>query len=258
MAVSLGKRKRREVSTVESEHGELDDCDARALFQRAFEAKFQPLEVTEKLPSAPETVLLGDGFDPDDEESVISDWGGLSDDEAQVEIVKHDAMDAAGHQLAKQEQKAFMSSKPPTATPHAPSVATQAASTSAEDEAETSNLKHDLALQRLLKESHLLDHSSTKNSAVVPEGKKTMPLAHRKGIKAKAAGRETARRKEAVENGVILEKVRTSAQPQKRRERGIGAPSIGKFRGGTLKLSSHDVKSIERSRLQGGSKGRRR
>jgi len=108
MAVSLGKRKRREVSTVESEHGELDDCDARALFQRAFEAKFQPLEVTEKLPSAPETVLLGDGFDPDDEESVISDWGGLSDDEAQVEIVKHDAMDAAGHQLAKQEQKAFM------------------------------------------------------------------------------------------------------------------------------------------------------
>ncbi|KAK0896960.1 pre-rRNA processing and 40S ribosomal subunit assembly [Friedmanniomyces endolithicus] len=280
MAVTLGKRKRREASTVGSTQGEVSDRNARALFQRAFEAKFKPLEVTEKLPSAPETAPLRDSFDQDDEESIASDWGGLSDDNAQVEVVKHDAVDAAGHQLAKQEHKAFMSSKPPTATPHAPSVATQAASTSAEDEAETSNLKHDLALQRLLKESHLLDHSDTKNSAVVPEGKvrvkaldlrlrdlgakqslseqKTMPLAHRKGIKAKAAGRETARRKEAVENGVILEKVRTSAEPQKRRERGIGAPSIGKFRGGTLKLSSHDVKSIERSRLQGGGKGRRR
>ncbi|KAK0265179.1 pre-rRNA processing and 40S ribosomal subunit assembly [Friedmanniomyces endolithicus] len=280
MAVTLGKRKRRKVSTDEIEQGELNDRDARALFQRAFEAKFTPLEVTEKLPSAPETAPLGASFDEDDEESVSSDWNGLSDDWAQVEVVKHDTMDAAGHQLAKQEQKAFMSSKPPTATSRGPTIANQGTSTSAEDEAESSNLKHDLALQRLLKESHLLDHASTKDTAIVPEGKvrvkavdlrlrelgakgsvleqKTMPLAHRKGINAKAAGRETARRKEAVENGVILEKVRTSAQPQKRRERGIGAPSIGKFRGGTLKLSSHDVKSIERSRLQGGSKGRRR
>ncbi len=108
MAVTLGKRKRREASTVESTHGEVDDRDARALFQRAFEAKFKPLEVTEKLPSAPETAPLGDSFDRDDEESVTSDWGGLSDDNAQIEVVNHDAVDAAGHQLAKQEQKAFM------------------------------------------------------------------------------------------------------------------------------------------------------
>jgi len=108
MAVTLGKRKRREVSTDEIEQGELNDRDARALFQRAFEAKFTPLEVTEKLPSAPETAPLGASFDEDDEESVSSDWNGLSDDWAQVEVVKHDTMDAAGHQLAKQEQKAFM------------------------------------------------------------------------------------------------------------------------------------------------------
>ena len=31
----------------------------------------------------------------------------------------------------------------------------------------------------------------------------------------------------------------------KRRERGVGGPGIGKMQGGTLKLSSRDVKNIQ-------------
>jgi len=152
---------------------------------------------------------------------------------------------------------------------------------SEEDPAEANNLKHDLALQRLLKESHLLDPSSVNGSSTAPEGKgrmkaldlrlqdlgakknlaeqEKMPLSHRKGIKAKIASREAGRRKEAAENGIILEKAKMTAKAEPRRDRGIGAPSIGKFRGGTLKLSSRDVKSMEGSRRGGGSsRGRRR
>ncbi|TKA78052.1 hypothetical protein B0A55_02124 [Friedmanniomyces simplex] len=281
MAVTLGKRKRRDILVAESEQEHIDDDDARALFQRAFEAKFKPLEETVRPIDRPEAVPSDHALNEGDDEDRTSDWNGLSDDDARVEVVEHDTADEAGDQLARQEQKAFMSSRPPTATLRESKTTSQAAPTTADDEAETSNLKHDLALQRLLKESHLLDRSSTASSTMAPEGKtrvkaldlrlrdlgakkslleqEKMPLAHRKGIKAKAAGREVTRRKEAVENGVVLEKVKMASQPQKRRERGVGAPSIGKFRGGTLKLSSHDVKSIERSRQQGGSgKGRRR
>ena len=85
-----------------------------------------------------------------------------------------------------------------------------------------------------------------------------MPIAHRKGIVAKAASREASRRKEAVENGIILERVKMAAKPEQRRERGVDAPGVGKFRGGTLKLSKGDVKAIEGPKQRMGGKGRKR
>lgn len=148
---------------------------------------------------------------------------------------------------------------------------------------EADNIKNDLALQRLLKESHLLDPASSRASAG-PQGKgrlkaldmrlqdlgakasilqqEKMPSAIRKGIAAKSANREVTRRKEAAENGVILERAKAVIKPQQqqRRERGIGGPGVGKFRGGTLKLSSSDVKGIQGSgsrKSGGGKKGRR-
>lgn len=126
------------------------------------------------------------------------------------------------------------------------------------------NLKKDLALQRLLKESHLLDHESSFSPYGQNRHKamdlrlqelgtklslyhqRNMPMAQRKGIAAKVVGREETRRKEAKENGIILEKV---AQGRKsndaKRQRGIGAPSVGKFRGGMLTLSKKDVVEIQ-------------
>lgn len=90
-----------------------------------------------------------------------------------------------------------------------------------------------------------------------------MPMAFRKGIAAKAAAREASRRKEATENGIILERARATGVKggkvgEKRRERGMGGPGVGKFQGGTLRLSQRDVRAIEGPKKRdGGKKGRR-
>ena len=75
-----------------------------------------------------------------------------------------------------------------------------------------------------------------------------MPLAHRKGIIAKATEKDQRRRNEAKENGIVLEKKGKGKRKRLggiRRERGLGAPSVGRFMGGTLKLSKKDVAEIE-------------
>lgn len=161
----------------------------------------------------------------------------------------------------------------------------KAASTDDKDDTETSNLKHDLALQRLLKESHLLDPNAVSSgSSYTPEGKarikaldlrlkdlgakkaileqEKMPMAFRKGIVGKASAREATRRKEAAENGVILEratamKVQGGNSRDKQRERGMSGPGVGKLRGSTLKLSQRDVRSIEGPKQRDGGKGKK-
>lgn len=128
---------------------------------------------------------------------------------------------------------------------------------------DAANLKKDLALQRLLKESHLLDSQSSLSHSGLNRhkaldlrlqdmGSKTsvfaqqrMPLTQRKGIAAKATRREELRRQEAKENGIILEKAVKRKKKDSMRLRGIGAPSVGKFQGGMLKLSQKDVAKIE-------------
>lgn len=133
-----------------------------------------------------------------------------------------------------------------------------------ESSTDASNLKQDLALQRLLKESHLLDPQSSLSQSgqnrhkafdlrLQDMGSKTsvfaqqkMPFAQRKGITTKATKREELRRREAQENGIILEKAaKRKKKGDGKRQRGIGAPSVGKFQGGMLKLSKKDVAEIE-------------
>ena len=77
-----------------------------------------------------------------------------------------------------------------------------------------------------------------------------MPMSHRRGIIAKQSEKEDKRRKEARENGIILEKVKMSAKrgSDGKRDRGVGAPGVGKFSGGTLKLSKKDIFDIEGQR----------
>ena len=84
-------------------------------------------------------------------------------------------------------------------------------------------------------------------------------MAHRKGIIAKAQQREGKRRKEAQESGVILEKaVKAKKGNGEKRERGIGAPGVGSFRGGTLRLSKRDVASIQGPQRKANGKLRRK
>jgi hypothetical protein len=143
---------------------------------------------------------------------------------------------------------------------------------------DAANLKKDLELQRLLKESHLLERPSLSSAPSVKRDKVTdlrlqalgakasvfaqqkMPLAHRRGIKAKAIMREEVRRKEAQENGVILERASRSKRiDTRKRDRGIGTPAVGKFAGGTLKLSQKDIHEINgpRQAVRGTRKGKR-
>lgn len=150
--------------------------------------------------------------------------------------------------------------------------------TKEEEEDDNNNLKHDLALQRLLRESHLLESASD----LAPTGKnrlkaldlrmqslgaktslykqEKMPTSHRRGIKAKATMKEERRRREAKENGIILEKpTKITKSTTARRERGVGGSSIGKFSGGTLNLSKRDLQSMQtpKARSGKGQKGRR-
>ncbi|OCK82755.1 hypothetical protein K432DRAFT_292558 [Lepidopterella palustris CBS 459.81] len=279
MAGILGKRKRvsregagqQNSASRPSESPEADDI--QAIFQRHFEAKFKPLDL-----GLEKVEIKESAQERQDEEA--TDWEGISSEDEKVEIVEHSARRPAGARPGKDELKAFMSSKPPSFNTTI-SKATQSAPAVLDDDIEALNLKNDLALQRLLRESHLLDGStSAAANTLAPSGanrqraldmrlqtlgskrsiltQKNMPMSHRKGIVAKATQREESRRKEAKENGIILEAATKMKKAERRRERGIGGPGVGKFNGGTLKLSRKDVESIQGSRSNAsGGRGRR-
>lgn len=77
-------------------------------------------------------------------------------------------------------------------------------------------------------------------------------MSHRKGINAKASYKEETRRKEAKENGIILERAAGKKAAPVQRERGIGGPSVGRFKGGTLTLSKRDIAGIQGPKKSGG------
>jgi hypothetical protein len=93
---------------------------------------------------------------------------------------------------------------------------------------------------------------------------KSMPMNMRKGIVAAATAKETKRRKEARENGVILERENKSKGKARKsgrsRNTGIDMPGMGRFRGAELKLNDREVQRIEGSRDVFGRRngGRRR
>ena len=168
----------------------------------------------------------------------------------------------------------LQNAKPPSFELDMTNVKTKPTKTAGDEEDKASdadNLKNDLALQRLLKESHLLESASE----LAPTGKNRhkaldlrmqslgaksslyqhkMPTSHRRGIKAKALSKDEKRRREAKENGIVLEKPapKSKTSSNKKRERGVGGPSVGKFSGGTLNLSQHDINAIMGSRRKTG------
>lgn len=285
----LGKRKRepgivvRKTASMQRDTPELTDNDdaSNNVFRRHFEAMFAPLPA-----STVRGVDVDDGADKrdihvsDDE----SEWSGLSEDEKQaivvVEVADHSAQQEVEHeQVTRSTRRGF-----PGITGPQQRNADQATSTARkdgldeDDQAERLNLKHDLDLQRLLKESNLLSAARASDSAGLVRQKSTdlrlqslgarnslytqdkMPMSHRKGIAASKAQREDQRRREAKENGIILEKITNGPsgqrRPAARRDRGVDAPGIGKFSGGTLKLSRTDLAGLQGPAKRGGKRGR--
>lgn len=170
-----------------------------------------------------------------------------------------------------------------------------------QNEDSKSLLANDLELQRLINESHILSASNPFNSigsrsstANGGSGGKTfvegrtrtlttdlrlqqlgskesilkqrrMPMGMRKGINAAKGAKEEKRRREARENGIILEKEDKGKGGGKRSKtrRGdmpVDMPGMGIFKGGELKLSKREVRAVEMEgmRMDYGGKRRRR
>ncbi|CAK7264268.1 pre-rRNA processing and 40S ribosomal subunit assembly [Sporothrix epigloea] len=78
-----------------------------------------------------------------------------------------------------------------------------------------------------------------------------MPMSMRKGIAAAAASRESRRRKEARESGIVLERPaakavsKSAAKRMRAGMRAVDAPAVGKMRGSELRLRDKDVREIE-------------
>lgn len=293
MAAILGKRKRKSavIETVDKhvpyQKSESLDIDAQEIFRRHFEAQFKPLPQIEKPQEGPQQA-------PFNESEEELDWGGISDEEDNViAIVEHQDAHSRMAAMSKEELKSFMvctqistmaqltifrSSKPPKSNSISASMRNKVSlAPEDEDASEAANLKKDLALQRLLSESHLLESSKNPTLSggnrhkatdlrLQSLGAKTsilkqekMPMSHRRGMIAKQSEREERRRREARENGIILEKAKNGIKKtgDGKRDRGVGAPGIGKFSGGTLKLSKQDIFSIEGRRGSGSSRGNR-
>jgi hypothetical protein len=86
MAVSIGKRKRADHDDTQDDNSEAE-FDVRARFQRAFEAKFKPLE-----PQSPvQDPEIDDDEYSDDEGSSDSEWRGIVDEVPAVQIFEHEA-----------------------------------------------------------------------------------------------------------------------------------------------------------------------
>ncbi|KAI1337767.1 hypothetical protein F5Y15DRAFT_143424 [Xylariaceae sp. FL0016] len=312
MSSVLGKRKARTQSEPKPSKPSVSEEEAADVFKRLFEAQFAPLPDTSQsarsvaIADAEDLRSESDDSDDDSEDS----WGGLSeadDDDAEdsqssapspaVEVISHErsAPSLPTSALAKRESKAYLSSRIPNAAPtdaSASSAPRSKAKATPMDEDAPSLLKNDLALQRLLSESHLFSAAAKKDPGVemgaehkgrnrhlandmrmAALGSKAsifaqakMPMGMRKGIAAKAEGRETKRRTEARENGIVLErpvsKKGKSGGGMRKFQRGVDAPAVGKLSNGMLKLSKRDIASIEsdgprRGRGMGGKKRRR-
>lgn len=275
MAPHLGKRKRVTRAELEqpsrsptpsSDSADSGAEDIQAAFRRAFEAKFKPLPLEPKKAKAEETPIVEDD-DCSDEET---DWSGISEAENDVEIIEYTDTKRERDEVERALKKTFMSSKPPSST-LVPTKNPVVKKKQDDDEVgDVANLKNDLALQKLLRESHLLSASSsgTSTPALTTTGvarhkstdlhlqslgakssvftQKKMPMAQRKHMIQKARVTEAKRRTEAKEAGIVLEREQSVAKvdKEKKRERSVGGPSIGRFKGGTLSLSKKDVRSI--------------
>ncbi|KAI0481418.1 hypothetical protein F4859DRAFT_474623 [Xylaria cf. heliscus] len=302
MATVLGKRK----SRTQKDGPSISPEEAQAKLARFFEAEFKPLiPTTKSTPTpAPETAAVESDSDSDAD---AGSWDGFSEDEAEdgaedgdsstpptvIEVVSHTeayATTTTTNALDRRESRAWLSSRPPLATEASSFSTSKKGKTATAEEDAPSLLKNDLALQRLLAESHLFSSAAAKSGGGSRDGdpgtnnttehvgrnrhlatdlrlsalgskasiyrQEKMPMAFRKGIQAAAEGREAKRRREARENGIVLErpgggggalgkKGVVAGKKRKGPSRAVDAPAVGRLNGGMLRLGKRDIADIE-------------
>ncbi|TRX91785.1 hypothetical protein FHL15_007338 [Xylaria flabelliformis] len=280
MATALGKRKLR----TQKEGPSISPEEAQAKLAQFFEAQFKPLISTAKPPSPPDET--GDEPASDSDGSGNDSWDGISEDDDEspttstvIEVVSHtEAYTTITNTLDKRESRAWLSSRPPISTDTSSTSKNKKVKATTAEEDAPSLLKNDLALQRLLSESHLFSSAAAKGGGDRDPGDATehvgrnrhlatdlrlsalgskrsiykqekMPMSFRKGIQAAAEGREAKRRREAKENGIVLERPgalgKKVAGKRKGPSRAIDAPAVGRMNGGMLRLGKRDIADIE-------------
>ncbi|KAK8007672.1 isochorismatase family protein [Apiospora arundinis] len=332
MTSVLGKRKSRR-----AEKDPAEVAAAQEKLRKYFESQYAPIAPTTATKKEEEEEGDGNGEVADersDDESAGDDnegsgsdsdedddeWGGLSEDDEdtttaaaqqpQIEVVEHTDISrpTSLDPTLRKASRAYLSSKVPSALPSETAATAKQSSKAPKDEDTATLLRDDLALQRLLTESHLFNSTfgaAGAGNGVEHEGRNRhkatdlrlaalgskdsiykqakMPMGHRKGIIAAAEKREDKRRREARENGIVLEratagvhegwtglkgkKSRTTSSAGgggRKREAAVDAPAVGKLRNGLLQLSKKDIREIEGSGGgssrggKGGGKKRRR
>ncbi|KAL2164464.1 hypothetical protein VTH06DRAFT_3680 [Thermothelomyces fergusii] len=311
----LGKRKLQ--STEEEPDAALN---AQELLRRHFEAHFKPLDIA--APAVPAKATANDGsrggdsdaghdvYDGEtDQDESDSEWDGISDDDISgaeegmeppiVEVVDHTStVSTTSAKMSKQELKTYLSSRPPdpsrtAAQPTVKRTKPQTDEDQPEDSAEF--LANDLALQRLIAESHILSaaganpshwqsqhaagtatnlrpfatgrtaHKTTDMRIQALGAKESiltqtkMPMAMRKGIASAAAAKEEKRRREARENGIILEREIKKPKTTKKKGRGerpVDLPAVGRMRGAELRVSAREARTIAESVRGSAGKGK--
>lgn len=179
----------------------------------------------------------------------------------------------------KQEKKLFMSSKAPLQEAKA-ELSSKRQRTEEREEDEQLNLDNDLALQRLIKESHILAEAGlsgvdistgitgkarhkTLESRLDDLGVKRaktqqMPMNMRKGMTAKQKERHERHVKNSREAGIVLARSEVSKAPKKqvKRERGLKIASVGRETRHGLIISKSEISKY--SGTGGGKKKGRR
>ncbi|MCJ1322669.1 hypothetical protein MMC15_008018, partial [Xylographa vitiligo] len=231
MATTLGKRKRRSQLFSPQPTSPSTNSHLQALFQQHFEAKYGPLPpptppLTTTTPTPPSA--------PPSSESSDQAWEGLSASSSsspplspstsEVRVISHRTPARSKRaDVPRSELRAFMKPTPPATTAAraaGPASKPRPAAATA-DPRDRALLADDLALQRLLSESHLLhpqppssssSHAGTPTPSARPGltirqrmldlriqalgakrsvvGQQKMPMGVRRGMEAKRAGRE--------------------------------------------------------------------
>ncbi|ROW12770.1 hypothetical protein VMCG_00278 [Cytospora schulzeri] len=212
--------------------------------------------------------------------------------------------------MTKREMRAYLSSRPPDALSEAETSKAKQLLLKKDDsnnggddgqnEDSKALLAKDLELQRLISESHILSSANPFNTTTSGAAKQAfaggktralttdlrlqglggkgsifsqqkMPMGMRKGITGAKAAREERRRREAKENGIILERPTgedAAAKGKKNRKKStfgrrdlpVDMPGMGRMKGGELRLNKRDVKAVEREgkRFDNGKRRKKR
>ncbi|KAJ9131664.1 hypothetical protein NKR23_g11614 [Pleurostoma richardsiae] len=277
MGSLLGKRKARVAEEEDNPTAAIED--AQAIFRAHFEARFKPL---------PAAAAAATDEDDEDEESPSEDasisepedasgseWGGIDDDDDDdspaVEVIDHTTPTAsaalATTAMSKSELRAYLSSRPPStlspASASLPSTGRASSSTKTVDpEDAPSLLANDLALQRLLSESHLLASLSPSASTATASSSSSSGGggAGASGLPSFAAGRARAK---ATDMRLRALGSRESIFAQKKMpmamRRGMAAAAAGREKKRRREAREGGVVlEREQNSSSGGSSGKRR